>query len=134
MGLPKLIITQDAVMLETYTLKKQFNETRQQLSNALYENDAAKRVIARLIKERDEARIKLSEFKGSYSTGDSKVAKVPEEATEEEEDVDMSIPLPEAVVDRIDQKSEELSSLRKKRKVAESLASPEEIAALTVCC
>ena len=121
-------------MLETYTLKKQFNETRQQLSNALYENDAAKRVIARLIKERDEARIKLSEFKGSYSTGDSQVAKVPEEATEEDEDVDMSIPLPEAVVDRIDQKSEELSSLRKKRKVAESSASPEEIAALTVCC
>ena len=119
-------------MLETYTLKKQFNETRQQLSNALYENDAAKRVIARLIKERDEARTKLSEFQGSLTQNTTTTRNANREE-EEEEDVDMmSNPLPDAVVVRIDEKSEELSSLRKKRKAPESLATPEDLAALTV--
>jgi pre-mRNA-processing factor 19 len=37
-------------------MKQSYLACRQELSNALYENDAAKRVIARLMKERDEAR------------------------------------------------------------------------------
>ena len=43
-------------MLETYAVKQQYNNTRQELSYALYREDAATRVVARLIKERDEAR------------------------------------------------------------------------------
>ena len=46
--------------METFTLRQHVNQVRQELSNALYENDAAKRVIARLQKERDEARDALS--------------------------------------------------------------------------
>ena len=46
----------DASMLELFELKKQYGTVRQELANALYQQDAACRVIARLIKERDEAR------------------------------------------------------------------------------
>lgn len=50
----------DALALESYTLKQSLSQLRQELSTALYNNDAAVRVIARLTKERDEARNALA--------------------------------------------------------------------------
>lgn len=50
----------DALVLESFTLKQQLAQTRQELSTALYQNDAATRVIARITKERDEARDALA--------------------------------------------------------------------------
>jgi pre-mRNA-processing factor 19 len=52
----------DALALESFALRKQLLETRQELSTALYQHDAACRVILRLQKERDEARDALSKL------------------------------------------------------------------------
>jgi hypothetical protein len=52
----------DALALQTYTLQQNLFQVRQELSTALYENDAAVRVIAQLTKERDEARSALSQI------------------------------------------------------------------------
>ena len=64
----------DALALETYTLRKELTQTRQELSTALYQNDAAVRVVARLSQERDEARDALSKISAngtSTSNGDT---------------------------------------------------------------
>ena len=50
----------DSLAIETFTLKQQLLQTRQELSAALYQNDAAVRAIAKLTRERDEARDALS--------------------------------------------------------------------------
>lgn len=46
----------DSLMLESLSLKLQYQSTRQELAHALYREDASLRVVARLVKERDQAR------------------------------------------------------------------------------
>ena len=52
----------DAVLLELYDARTALDATRRELSSALYQNDAAVRVVARVARERDEARAQLEEY------------------------------------------------------------------------
>ena len=67
--------------METYNLRQHLTQTRQELSTALYQHDAAVRVIARLQRERDEAREALSKITingGGLSNGDAMQVDGPE--------------------------------------------------------
>ncbi|CAK7891993.1 pre-mRNA-processing factor 19 [[Candida] anglica] len=58
----------DALALEVFSLRKQLHKSREELSAALYHQDAAVRVASRLVKERDEARQALQALSISIGT------------------------------------------------------------------
>ena len=62
----------DTLVLESYELKKNLHETRQELSHALYQYDAATRVIAKLLKERDDARKDIATLNLKLQKGQGK--------------------------------------------------------------
>ncbi|KAL1632459.1 hypothetical protein SLS56_003701 [Neofusicoccum ribis] len=119
-SIPSLLATfqneWDAVALETYQLKQQLAQTRQELSTALYQHDAAVRVIARLTRERDEARDALSRISvsaGGVPSGDAM-------------QVD-SAGLPDEITAKIDQTHQQLSATRRKRPVPDGWATADNI-------
>ncbi len=65
----------EALVLELFDTRKALEETRKELSHALYQNDAAVRVVARLAQERDAARQELMTYKANIP---------PEEETDKE--------------------------------------------------
>ena len=110
----------DALALETFTLRQNLAQTRQDLSNALYQHDAAVRVIARLTKERDEAREALSKVNvgnGATSNGDAM-------------HVDPT-PLPQNIVAKIEETHVSLSKTRRKRGVPAEWATGDDVEAYT---
>ncbi|KAL9101297.1 MAG: hypothetical protein Q9163_003432 [Psora crenata] len=109
----------DALALETYTLRQHLTQTRQELSHALYENDAAKRVIARLSKERDEARDALSRI-GINGTSTNRDAM----------QVDGQELTPELVA-KVEATQEKLSKTRRKRPVPDDWVTPGAIETFT---
>ncbi|KIX08732.1 uncharacterized protein Z518_03389 [Rhinocladiella mackenziei CBS 650.93] len=111
----------DALALQTYTLQQNLHQTRQELSIALYENDAAVRVIAQVTKERDEARAALAKIN---------VGRGPANTNGDAMQID-GVPLPEHVVEKIDNIQQSLSKTRRKRPVPEEWATADEISSYT---
>ncbi len=58
----------DALVLELFDTRKALEETRRELSQALYQNDAAIRVVARVSQERDAIQQQLEQWKASAGT------------------------------------------------------------------
>eukprot|EP00992_Anisonema_acinus_P010376 TRINITY_DN6535_c0_g1_i1.p1 TRINITY_DN6535_c0_g1~~TRINITY_DN6535_c0_g1_i1.p1 ORF type:complete len:507 (+),score=130.28 TRINITY_DN6535_c0_g1_i1:45-1565(+) len=114
----------DSLMIESYTMKQHLDTVRQELSHALYQHDAACRVIARLIKERDGARTTLSQFTVRVEQ-DKQEAKM--EADQEMAAAEEEGKLPKAVVQKMQEMSSVLTNKRKKRQVTDTLATPEDI-------
>lgn len=127
-GLPQMMsVLQsewDKAQLDAFNLKEQVEFARQELSHALYQHDAACRVIAKLTKERDEARRQLSELynrsKAEESNGKAKM-----DMEESKEWLDRQL------IALITQRAAELNAERKARKKKEGafvgFASPEEV-------
>ncbi|KPI34289.1 Pre-mRNA-processing factor 19 [Cyphellophora attinorum] len=105
----------DALALETYTLQQNLAQTRQELSNALYQHDAAVRTVARLTKERDDAREALAKVNVNGATNGDAMH------------VDAR-PLSAGIIAKIQSTQESLSSTRRKRPVPAEWATAESIA------
>ncbi|GJE85903.1 pre-mRNA-processing factor 19 [Phanerochaete sordida] len=113
----------DAAMLETFSLKQQNNNLRQELSVALYMQDAATRVVARLIRERDAAREALASVSATMGVAP---------AANGSGDVEMGDAaeaggLPENVLSQIDETHQKLSAARKKRKAPAGYVTQDEV-------
>lgn len=134
----------DALMLETHTLRQSLHTTRQELSHALYMHDAATRVIARLIRERDEARAALQNVRAAMEQEQAAGAKrsaaepAPMEqdaaaaATADGSKRQKKEGLPDDVVEELQTVNTQLSKSRKKRAIPDTLATPEQLGTASV--
>ncbi|GMK58826.1 hypothetical protein CspeluHIS016_0602680 [Cutaneotrichosporon spelunceum] len=114
----------DSIMLESLEIKKAFQAQRAELANALYREDAATRVIARLMAERDEARRALQSIHATIGVG-------PAVAEDVEMEAEASGPLPPSVEEKIMETNAALSAVRKKRKPAPGYANAEAVKGYT---
>ncbi len=126
----------DALMLETHTLRQQLHTVRQELCHALYQHDAATRVIARLMRERDEARAALEQAReailAEQAAGSSGKRGAAEGAAAEAAKRQKTPSIPEEVLQELQDVNQQLSKQRKKREISKTLATPEELASLAL--
>jgi len=125
----------DSVMLHSFTLRQQLQTARQELSHALYQHDAACRVIARLNKEVTAAREALATLKPHVAAA-NQVAPQTMYAAETNGDQAKTV-VEEGISDEVAQKLQEKSSVltqlrkQKGKKLPEELATVEEIKAFS---
>ncbi|XP_039029747.1 pre-mRNA-processing factor 19-like isoform X2 [Hibiscus syriacus] len=116
----------DALMLSNFALEQQLHTARQELSHALYQHDAACRVIARLKKERDEARSFLAQAERQAPLPASAVPAVSNGKREEEDmgtDAKRMRPgVSDSIIAELTECNAALSQQRKKRQIPPTLA------------
>nr|CAG8497874.1 3203_t:CDS:10 [Entrophospora candida] len=118
----------DSLMLESFTLKRKYQEAQQELSHALFQYDAARRVIARTIKERDVARDALANIKSHIEIqppADTSTSEAQKMQVDEEKGIGSSI------IEKLVEASVVLSKGRKKRKPPPSLTPADTIKTFT---
>lgn len=132
----------DDVMLETHVMKQQLHATRKELTHALYQHDAACRVIQRLTQERDEARAKVDELEQTLATqtaelsmkrrrdDETKDAELDDEPEPQRQRIDEE-ELPAAVDDTLTAYWKEASKKRMKRSTPSNLASKPDLQRFT---
>lgn len=116
-------------MLEQHALREQLHATRQELAHALYTHDAAMRVIARLTRERDEARTALASAESAPATSNKRGA---DGEAKEAGAKKAKAGITDDVIEAMTALSKELSKWRKKRPISEELAKVEDLAAYTL--
>ncbi|NXI58687.1 PRP19 factor, partial [Chloroceryle aenea] len=122
----------DAVMLHSFTLRQQLQTTRQELSHALYQHDAACRVIARLTKEVTAAREALATLKpqAGLIVPQTVPSSQPNAAgAGEAMDLGELAGMTPEIIQKLQDKATVLTTERKKRgkTVPEELVKPEEL-------
>ncbi|XP_014672185.1 PREDICTED: pre-mRNA-processing factor 19-like isoform X2 [Priapulus caudatus] len=126
----------DAVMLHSFTLRQQLQTARQELSHALYQHDAACRVIARLTKEVTAAREALATLKPQAGITAGATANIPHpqyaaEAFDRADQPREGAGMTEEVIRKLQDKATVLTAERKKRGkvVPEDLVKADDIRA-----
>ncbi|KAK4337169.1 hypothetical protein RND71_043485 [Anisodus tanguticus] len=95
----------DAVMLNSYEVRKQLQIAKQELSNSLYHHDAACRVISRLNNELDAAREALATLKPKYESNNKQNG-------HDNNETEIS---DQVFIEKLQAKANELTASRKKR-------------------
>ncbi|XP_027366094.1 pre-mRNA-processing factor 19-like [Abrus precatorius] len=123
----------DALMLSNFALEQQLHIARQELSHALYQYDAACRVITRLKKERDEARSLLAQENSNFTvsapsavTVNASVASNGKRAAEDEElaphGKKIHSGITSAVISELTDCGKALHQRRRRRQIPDTLA------------
>lgn len=125
----------DAVMLHSFTLRQQLQAARQELSHALYQHDAACRVIARLTKEATAAREALATLKPQAGVSQVSATAHAVAGSTKVDDMDIIEPaevgMSEEILQKLQDEAKELTEGRRKRgkKVPVDLTPVEDIKA-----
>lgn len=121
----------DALMLELFETRKRLGESERELASMAYQVDAANRTVARLVKERDEARAMIGGGGGANGTTTVQTTTTGKKR-EGGGDADAFAKkaknaIPRSILDAIESTNKELMAERKKKKTHESLKTKEEI-------
>lgn len=115
-------------MLESYELKQTMDQLKQELSQALYNQDAAYRVIVRLTKERNEARDALNKMRvGQVQSAPTSTAAA---STNGDDAMQVDGPaeiLPADITAKLDEFQARTSQTRRKRPVPEGWTTLDKI-------